>query len=214
MLFMELVRRNRLVSRSIKNLGLCYFAFFTFIGSGAQQWSPKDSILLSLKGKPSFSAGLDSRRSYLRGKPIDIFGLRVGADYQKTAGYIGLYTTAFQDRTDNMYEYVYLSGIGEYRWFKNYRWFLTQTVQMGVGTASLSFRQSNGTYDYRDLMLIPIETGVNATFRVWRYFGLSAGVGARFSLTPNSYFSASYYTFGVCVYTDEISKTVKHVLHD
>ena len=214
MLFMELISGNNSGSNWIKNWVLYCFTFFAIVSSSAQQWSPKDSILLSLKGKPSFSAGLDSRRSYLRGKPIDIFGLRVGADYQKTAGYIGLYTTAFQDRTDNMYEYFYLSGIGEYRWFKNYRWFLTQTVQIGVGTASLSFKQSNGTYDYRDLMLIPIETGVNATFRLWRYFGLSTGVGARFSLTPNSYFSASYYTFGVCIYTDEISKTVNRVLHD
>ncbi len=182
-------------------------------GLAAQLWTPLDSIRMSLKRKPTLGAGLDSRRSYLRGKPIDIFGLRVGADYQKTAGYIGLYTTAFQDETDNMYSYFYLSGIGEYRWFKNYRWFLAQTVQVGVGSANLSFKLPDGTYDYRDLMLIPIETGVNATYRVWRYFGLSAGLGARFSLTPNSYFSASYYTFGVCVYTDEIGKTVDKVLH-
>ena len=49
----------------------------------AQQWSPGDSIRLSLKNKPQFTAGLDSRSSYLLGKPIHIFGLRVGADYKK-----------------------------------------------------------------------------------------------------------------------------------
>jgi len=180
----------------------------------AQQWSPGDSIRLSLKNKPQFTAGLDSRSSYLLGKPIHIFGLRVGADYKKTAGYVGFYSTVFQDPTDNMYEYFYLSGIGEYRWFKNYRWFLTQTVQAGVGTASLTFNNPNGNPDYRDLMLIPIETGVHASYRVWRYIGLSAGVGARFSLTPGSYFSASYYSFGVCVYSDEIGKTIDKILHD
>ncbi len=179
----------------------------------SQQWAIMDSIRMSLLNKPTLSAGLDSRRSYLRGKPIDIFGLRVGADYKKTAGFIGLYTTAFQDETDNMYEYFYLSGIGEYRWFQNYRWFLAQTIQLGVGTANLTFKQADGSNEYRDLMLIPLETGINATYRVWRYFGLSAGLGARFSLTPNSYFSASYYTFGLCIYTDEISKTADKVLH-
>lgn len=197
----------------IKRCALIGVFFCTFFDLRSQLWNPLDSISLSLKNKPSFSAGLDSRHSYLRGKPIDIFGLRVGADYKKTAGYIGFYATAFQDKTDNMYEYVYLSGIGEYRWFKNYRWFVTQTVQVGVGSASLSFKQPDGTYDYRDPMIIPFETGVNATFRVWRFLGVSAGVGARFSLTPNSYFSASYYTFGACIYTDEISSGIDKLLH-
>jgi hypothetical protein len=210
----ELKYVMKLPFQKLKQLCVVWVAFLggsqTLTG---QKWSPRDSIRISLQRKPEFSAGLDSRRSYLRGKPIDIFGLRIGADYRKTAGYIGLYSTVFQDQTNDRYEYFYLSGIGEYRWFKNYRWFLAQTVQMGVGTANLSLKNPNGTYDYRDLMLIPIETGVSATYRVWRYFGLSAGLGARFSLTPNSYFSASYYTFGICFYPDEISKTVDKVLH-
>ena len=170
-----------------------------------------DSIRLSWENDPTISVGLDSRHSYLRGKSINIFGLRAGADFKKTAVFIGLYSTAFQSVSNDNYEYVYLSGIGEYRWFKNYRWFITQTAQMGVGTASLTFQKPDGTKEFQDLMIIPVETGVNATYRVWKYIGLSAGVGARFSLTPGSYFSSSYYTFGVAWYTDEISKTLSRL---
>ncbi len=197
----------------MKHLLVSTALFFSAHVLKSQQWAPLDSIKRSFLNKPTLTGGLDNRRSYLKGKPIDIFGLRVGADYHKTAAYIGLYSTFFQDETDNMYEYFYLSGIGEYRWFKNYRWFLTQTVQLGVGTATLTFKQADGTYEYRDLMILPLETGVSASYRVWRYFGLSAGVGARFSLTPNTYFSASYYTFGLCFYTDELAKTAEKVLH-
>ena len=170
-----------------------------------------DSIRLSWENDPTISVGLDSRHSYLRGKSINIFGLRAGADFKKTAVFIGLYSTAFQSVSNDNYEYVYLSGIGEYRWFKNYRWFITQTAQMGVGTASLTFQKPDGTKEFQDLMIIPVETGVNATYRVWKYIGLSAGVGARFSLTPGSYFSSSYYTLGVAWYTDEISKTLSRL---
>jgi hypothetical protein len=191
-------------------LGSVFFIAY----SNAQGWSPLDSIRLSLKNEPEFSAGLDGRYSYVSGKPVDIFGLRVGADFKKTAAYIGFYTTAFQDKTDRMYQYLYLSGIAEYRWYHDYRWFLAQTVQMGIGTANLTFKQNNGTYEYRDAMILPIETGVNATYRVWKYIGLSAGVGARFSFTPQTYFSASYYTFGICLYPDELSKTYHEIMED
>ena len=173
-----------------------------------QKWSLKDSIRLSLKNEPTISAGLDSRHSYLRGQSINVFGLRAGADFKKTAAFIGVYTTAFQGETKDKYEYAYISGIGEYRWYKDYRWYITQTAQVGVGTASLTFQKANGDKEFRDLMVIPIETGINATYRIWKYFGLSAGVGARFSMTPGSYFSSSYYTFGLAWYTDEISKTL------
>lgn len=192
---------------------LCFF-LISWGTLRSQGWSPLDSIGLSLRNTPEWSGGLDGRYSYVNGKPVDIFGLRIGADYKKTAAYIGFYTTAFQDKTDKMYQYAYLSAIGEYRWYSDYRWFLAQTVQLGIGMANLTFKQGNGNYDYRDLVIIPLETGVHATYRVWKFIGVSAGVGARFSITPGTYFTASYYTIGVCLYPDEISKTFHEIVDE
>lgn len=207
------MRLKRIKTKDRKSLWVFLTIMFCFPIARSQNtsWSLTDSIRLSWENEPTISAGLDSRHSYLRGKSINIFGLRVGADFKKTAAFVGLYTTAFQSVSNDNYEYVYLSGIGEYRWFKNYRWFITQTLQLGVGNASLTFVKPDGTKDFQDLMIIPVETGVNTTYRVWKYVGLSAGVGARFSLTPGSYFSSSYYTFGVALHTDEISKTLSRL---
>jgi hypothetical protein len=171
------------------------------------KWSIRDSFSIYLQRKPEFSPGLDSRHSYITGTAINIFGVRAGADYKKLAFYGGFYGTAFQDERSNSYDYFYLSGQTEYRWYKSYKWLLLQTVQFGVGSADLKLIQQNGDYKYISNLIVPIETGVLSSYRVWKYVGVSAGVGARFSMVPGTFFSSSYYTFGVVFYPDEIMKT-------
>ncbi len=177
------------------------------------KWSLSDSFRIYTQLKPEFSAGLDSRHSYITGTAINIFGARAGADYKKLAFYGGLYGTAFQDERSNSYHYFYLSGQTEYRWFKTYKWLLLQTVQLGVGSADLKLLQPNGEHKFVSNLIIPIETGVMSSYRVWKYVGVSAGVGARFSLIPGTFFSSSYYTFGVVFYPDEIMKTYEKLSH-
>ncbi len=174
---------------------------------GQNKWSLGDSISIYTRTKPEFSAGLDSRHSYVTGTAINIFGVRAGADYKKLAFYGGLYGTAFQDERSNSYHYFYLSGQSEYRWYKTYQWLLLQTVQLGVGTADLKLLQPTGDYKYVSKLIVPIETGVLSSYRVWKYVGVSAGVGARFSMIPGTFFSSSYYTFGIVFYPDEFIKT-------
>ncbi len=171
------------------------------------KWSIQDSFQIYLQRKPELSAGLDSRHSYITGTAINIFGARAGADYKKMAFYGGLYGTAFQDERFNSYNYIYLSGQTEYRWYKSYKWLLLQTIQVGVGSADLKLLQQNSDYKYISKLIVPIETGVLSSYRVWKYVGVSAGVGARFSMVPGTFFSSSYYTFGVVFYPDEIMKT-------
>jgi len=194
-----------------KRKQLIVLGFILAINSSLLQaqnkWSLTDSFRIYTQLKPEFSAGLDSRHSYITGTAINIFGARAGADYKKLAFYGGLYGTAFQDERLNSYHYFYLSGQTEYRWYKSYKWLLLQTVQLGVGNADLKLLQPNGEHKFVSNLIIPIETGVLSSYRVWKYVGVSAGVGARFSLIPGTFFSSSYYTFGVVFYPDEIMKT-------
>ncbi len=189
---------------------LCVFFFWGM--SNAQQWQFGDSIKLALKNKPTFSAGLDGKYSYVSGIPVNIFGLRLGADFKKIGVYGGLYSTFLRDNaSQNEYSYFYIAAQGEYRWYWTYRWQLVQTVQLGVGNADLTIRKPNGEEELSSRMIIPIETGILGTYRIWKFIGVSGGVGARISATPNTYFSSSYYTLGFVLFFDEIEKTYNSI---
>ena len=192
---------------------IAFFCFFFFCGMlYAQQWKFEDSVKLALNNKPTFSAGLDGKYSYVSGIPVNILGVRLGADYKKIGIYGGLYSTYIQDNaTNNGYAFFYLAAQGEYRWYRTYRWQLVQTVQIGVGTADLTIRKSNGEDELSTRMIIPIETGVLGTYRIWKFIGVSGGVGARISATPNTYFSSSFYTLGFVLFFDELEKTYNSV---
>ncbi|MGC6413646.1 MAG: hypothetical protein ACON5K_02995 [Bacteroidia bacterium] len=181
---------------------------FLFVQSLIAQFgSMRDSIIHYKNNiEPSFTGSLDGRYSYILGKSVDIYGLRIGADYKKFAIYGGMYFTGFQSKyQEKRFSYFYLSGIGEYRWIHNYRWQLNQTAQLGVGMANLEFKDSQGETTYSDHIIIPVEIGANATYRIWKFLGISGGVGARISVIPGSYFSAPYYTAGLAFFPDALS---------
>ena len=178
---------------------------FFFVQSAIAQFgSICDSISHYKKNtEPSFSGSLDGRYSYILGKSVDIYGLRLGADYKKFAVFGGIYFTGFQSESqEKRFSYFYLSGTGEYRWIQNDRWQFNQTAQVGVGMANLEFKNTQGETTYSDHIIIPVEIGANATYRVWNFIGISAGIGARISVIPGSYFSAPYYTAGLAFFPD------------
>lgn len=188
-------------------LRLMVCGVFFFVQSAIAQFgSICDSISYYKKNtEPSFSGSLDGRYSYILGKSVDIYGLRLGKDYKKFAVFGGIYFTGFQSKTqEKSFSYFYLSGIGEYRWIQNYRWQLNQTAQVGVGMANLEIKNAQGEPTYSDHIIIPVEIGVNATYRVWNFIGISAGIGARISVIPGSYFSAPYYTAGLAFFPDAL----------
>lgn len=180
---------------------------FFFVQTLYAQFGPMRDSIIHYKNnvEPSFSGSLDGRYSYILGKSVDIYGLRLGADYKKFAVFGGLYFTGFQSKSqEKRFSYFYLSGIGEYRWIQNYKWQLNQTAQLGIGMANLEFINSQGESTYSDQIIIPLEIGANATYRIWKFIGLSAGVGARISVIPGSYFSAPFYTAGLAFFPDAL----------
>lgn len=180
--------------------------FLIFNSLFCQKWSIKDSILLSLKNQPEFSGSLDGKQSYVVAQPVNIFGIRAGVDYKKTAFYGGIYGTAFTDAlAENSYQYFYISATGEYRWYHTHRWQVNQTVQLGIGSADIK-RTVDGEEQYYSRMIVPVETGAYVSYRVWKFIGLAAGVGIRISATPGTYFSGSYYSAGLTFYADELMK--------
>jgi hypothetical protein len=179
-----------------------------------QEWSPQDSIRLSLKNKPHILIGGDQRNSFVTGMPVRIFGLRGGLDYGKFA-LLGAIYSANAEKTikqgiSNSYDYLIFSGIGEYHWYKTHRFKISQTIQLGIGVVDLKeYDEKLGKNVLSTKMVIPVETGISGNLRVLKYFGLTAGIGVRVSLTPGTYYSAPYYTYGLMVFTKDLIKDLK-----
>jgi len=178
----------------------------------AQTWSPMDSVKLSLKNKPNIILGMDKRNSYVVGMPVNIFGIRLGYDYGKIALLGAFYSASTKkEGTDNTYDYLILGGICEYHWYKTYRFRLYQTIQTGIGTVDIKERDIlTKEMQLKSNMIIPIETGVTGNIRFLKYFGITAGIGIRTSLTPNTYYTAPYYSYGIMVFAKDLLKDIRN----
>ena len=179
----------------------------------AQSWSPLDSIKLSLKNKPNVILGLDKRNSYVVGMPVNVFGIRVGYNYGKLALLGAFYSASTtKEGTDNTYDYLILGAICEYHWYKTHRFLIYQIIQTGIGTVDMKERDIlTKEIQYKSNMIIPIETGVTGNVRFLKYFGITAGIGIRTSLTPNTYYTAPYYSYGIMVFTKDLIKDIRTI---
>jgi hypothetical protein len=192
---------------------IVFFLILFFIQlAKAQSWSPIDSIKLSLKNKPNIILGMDKRNSYVVGMPVNIFGIRLGYDYGKLALLGAFYSASTtKEGTDNTYDYLILGAICEYHWYKNYRFRVYQTIQTGIGTVDIKERDViTKEIQYKSNMIIPIETGITGNIRFLKYFGLTAGIGVRTSFTPNTYYTAPYYSYGIMVFTKDLIKDIRN----
>ena len=179
----------------------------------AQTWSPLDSIKLSFKNIPHILLGLDRRNSYVVGMPVNVFGVRVGYDYGKIALLGAFYSASTtKEGTENTYDYMILGAICEYHWYKTHRFLIYQTIQTGIGTVDIKERDIlTKEIQYKSNMIIPIETGVTGNVRFLKYFGITAGIGIRTSLTPNTYYTAPYYSYGIMVFTKDLIKDIRTI---
>lgn len=193
----------------MRRFTVIFLCFLSVNFAKSQAWSPKDSIILSLQSSPSLIVGFDKRDSYVVGVPVNIFGLRIGYDYGKIA-LLGSYYSALATKESNTYDYTILGAIFEYHWYKTHRIRLYQTIQTGIGTVDIKeidLITKNSVL--KTNMIIPIETGVTANFRFLKYFGLTLGVGARTSITPDTYYTAPYYSYGIMLFTKDLIKDIK-----
>lgn len=195
----------------MRRIKLSFLILFFIQLAKAQSWSPLDSIKLSLKNKPNLILGMDKRNSYVVGVPVNFFGIRVGYDFGKLALLGGFYSASTKkDGTDNTYDYLILGAICEYHWFKTHRFRVYQTIQTGIGTVDIKeIDNITKEIQYKSNMIIPIETGVTGNIRFLKYFGITAGIGIRTSFTPDTYYTAPYYSYGITVFTKDLIKDIR-----
>ncbi len=180
------------------------------------------------KNEWKFYFGFDFNRSFFAGRPVKINGFRVGAklNYVHRFG-IGIYglnrDVVFRDVEVNELDATdtslvkFSAGYGalfyERAWEVKKRWELMVPVYMGAGTIRGSYTDTAGLY--QPLLEKPFSAagvGFMAQYRIFRWFGVKAGVGYRVVFNGDKEikqaFNGLYYKYGVTILFGELYRMV------
>jgi len=152
--------------------------------------------------KSSIDVRLESRASFINHDKASITGVRIGVAFKRKLRVGGGVSWLKNDISQNDYvlndlnslvvvpKYLklgYLCYYIDFVFHKTKRWQLSVPIQAGTG---LAWFQHTQKYDLsspgKKSFLFLYEPGVTTQFKIFRWFGLGADVGYRFTLKNNS----------------------------
>ncbi|CAM3864424.1 hypothetical protein FLBR109950_05535 [Flavobacterium branchiophilum] len=170
------------------------------------------------KWKPSFQ--LDNRFSSINSINITIFGAKVGMQYNKLAR-IGIggsfivnpvsfdyYNKKKKINETNVLHFWYLSVFNDWIIYKDNRWQVFATEQIGYGKPRFQKEINDEIVSNVNRNLIVNEFSAQVNYKVVPWFGLGTGIGYRHILngeaTLKQTFDAPIYIVKVIVYPENI----------
>lgn len=177
-----------------------------------------DSIKYDYQHKRRFIIGFDGKRSFIGDLNIKVFGLRGGYEYNgRTSILVGIYNTTDKikniDSSSNIpgspkvYKSSvglgYISGILEYRFYKDKKWELSVPMQLGIGAGRLNYYRNDTLISKKAPIVLPIELGFNANYNIKWWLTITGGIGTRVSLV-NTQFNGAFYSLGIQLNTEAI----------
>jgi hypothetical protein len=202
-------------------------AVLACMNSEAQVKHMFDTIRYDLKQRPkAFFLSLDGKTSIIRDLQLKMFGLQAGYLYNKRTNlYIGYYATldnesriyrnptAGPDRTDSntiytVYGLAYFNLGCEYYFYNSRKWRLSFPVGLGIGVGWDKFSTQKKFLEQQNSLVLPIEAGFNASYKLKWWIWLGAGIGTRLSLASGQY-NGPFFTYGIQLKTGEIYRRTK-----
>src|SRR5688572_14432206 len=191
-----------------------------------------DTPLVSFKHKPKFFLTLDRTSSFVEGKGATTNEIRMGLEFKKKIrfgiGYAALVSDIVTDKTivtevtgfDSLVpaelSLSYLTWSAEYTFYDSKRWQITVPGMLGTGSSYFQYYEKvDGEYktkrtDEGGVVLLG-ASGI-ATYRILRWFGLSAGLGYRYLIVNNGKvkesFNSPVYLFRIRIFMGEIYKSI------
>ncbi|MCB0430015.1 MAG: hypothetical protein H6585_12345 [Flavobacteriales bacterium] len=149
-----------------------------------------DSIRSSLREKPKFLFGFDSRRSFLFSSDAAIFGIKAGLDYgskvRMGAGYYFLSSPFYRkfitypDTVYARFDLAYFSPYIEYVLLHDTHWECSVPLQLGFG--SIGLRDTATGENVRQQGITLLELSIVGHYKIWDWLGVGSGVGYRQAL--------------------------------
>jgi hypothetical protein len=192
----------------------------------------RDTPLVSFKNKPKFFLNLDRSSSFIEGKGAITNELRLGLDFRRKVrigiGVAGLSSDVVTKKTittealhndsslNAELKMTYLTISAEYTLYESKRWQVTTPFTTGIGTAYFEYFEKVGseikTKRAEEGGVLIVTPAVVGTYRLLRWFGLSAGLGYRQLLVNNSKaqerLNSPVYIIRLRIFMGEIYKTV------
>ncbi len=193
----------------------------------AQLYHLWDSVNYYMKFKPTLTGDFDSKKTFVTGKGVGIKGLELGVNYGNKISYMlgwyflrepiisnaTLYRGTVKEATYKTKVSIhYLSLIAEYSVLKSHRWNINMPLQIGVGTAKKIFSDSLTIMPPQKSTIFPVELSFTGTYRIWRFLGLSGGLGYRRAFSGNIIkdedFNGIMYRFGMKIWFGDLCRWV------
>lgn len=179
-----------------------------------------DSIRVSLTHKPTLYVNYNTRNSFISNQRAQVRGIAIGANFNKqftiALGYNWLITDfekiGVLGDTSRL-KMRYLTPFLEYSFLEKNNLEVTIPIYLGFGRAFYLDKQSNRN-NQNFVMLY--EPSMKVTYRFFRYFNVSAGLGIRMILAGNTTLNQNFitptYTLGAGVFLADIYKDVRKAM--
>ena len=186
-----------------------------------------DSIRYYMKSKPTLTGDFDSKNTFITGSGVSIKGLKLGANYGNKISYLlgwfflrkpiysksTLYKGTLRETTyDTRVSIHYLSVIAEYSVLKSRRWNIYMPFQIGIGRAKKEFSDSLSVVISQKSTIFPVELSFTGNYRIWKFIGLSGGLGYRRAFSGNIIkdedFNGIIYTLGVKIWFGDLCRWI------
>lgn len=208
-----------------KNIGFALLFLLSF-NANAQLRHMFDSMRYDFKQPKKFFVSLDGKNNLVSDLNMKMFGLQGGYQYnRRTSLYLGIYWTynnpskivanaplAGQSDSNTIYSTYGISYINvgcEYVFFNNKRWRMAIPLALGRGRGSNVFTQNKVQIREEKPRIIPLEIGMNVSYKLKWWLWVGAGIGTRISLNSTHEYNGAFYTFGLQLKTGEIYRRVK-----
>ncbi len=195
------------------------------------QWSDT-ARAHDIQEKPRFVLNFDARRQEVRSRIVRFFGLRAGIQERYNLYAFGLYglgdpfedsgvelPDVGRDSADVRSTLTYVSGTYERILYDSPKWQLSIPFMVGYGEAAVDYRDTADVFvPYRRTPVVPLESGVRASYKVLFWLYLQGGLGYRRVAGPsalvNDEFSGATWNFGVSIKFGKIFRYAKDKLEE
>jgi hypothetical protein len=195
-----------------------------------QNWDNSINASKNHKIKPYFQ--LDSYYSFIGNRSADVLGFKAGIEWNKkwrfAAGYNQIKSDIVESKVlpaselqyainDTMKAQLYLRYfpiMAEYVFYDKDAWQLSTPINLGYGRSYFQyFGLNNEKRRIFERGVLVSELGMNAQYKILKWFGVGAGVGYRVMLINNpaidTKFSSPIFSFRIKLFLEEIYNSIK-----
>ena len=183
-----------------------------------------DTLRQLFKNKSTIDLRLESRNSFITNNAALVSGIRIGVDFNRKLRFGGGASWLDSEIKENnfilnennvlvnvpkYFKFTYICYYADFVFYKTQRWQLSVPIQLGTG---MSWFQDNTTYDLggpeTKYFLLLYEPGITIQFKIFKWFGLGADVGYRFTLKNNNYvgekLNSPTYSFRISFWPEQL----------